>query len=160
MAAVSELRVHKTKTEAEITLAGGSIRSGWFFLAESPMSPTGHERIIDVLNGASGFVPFAAEREGEFETTLVNAAHVVTAWPKGALGRTQDPGYAVSTPRLVSLLLSTGERVTGCVQVAHPPGRDRISDYTRVPEQFRYVEMRDRVIIVNMAHVVELSEVE
>jgi hypothetical protein len=158
--AASERRVHKTKTEADIVLSNGARRTGWFFLAESALSHTGHERLIDLLNTGGGFVPFAEQHDEAFETTLINTAHVVTITPKGALGLAQDAGYAVSTPRLITLLLSTGDRVTGCVQVVHPHGRDRVSDYTRAPERFRYVETTERVLIVNMAHILELSELE
>ena len=54
-----------------------------------------------------------------------------------------DPGYSVATERAVRMLLSNGERVEGQVRVYRPSGRDRLSDYARAPEVFRYVETAD-----------------
>jgi hypothetical protein len=70
-----------------------------------------------------------------------------------------DPGYAVAATRSVSLLLSNGTRVTGIVKVYSPQGRDRLSDYARGGETFRYLEAPGKTFIVNFAHVLELSEV-
>ena len=61
--------------------------------------------------------------------------------------------------RVVSILLSNGQRVDGAVRVYRPEGRDRLSDWTRQPETFRYVETGDATFIVNAAHIVEVSEV-
>ena len=72
---------------------------------------------------------------------------------------TLDPGYGVATRRVVSVLLSNGERIIGAVRVYRPEGRDRLSDWTRQPETFRYIETGDATIVVNFAHIVEVSEV-
>ena len=40
-----------------------------------------------------------------------------------------------------------------------PEGRDRLSDWARDPEIFRYVETDETTLIVNMAHVIEVNEV-
>ena len=45
------------------------------------------------------------------------------------------------------------------MRVYRPEGRDRLSDWTRQPETFRYVETDDTTVIVNVAHIVEVSEV-
>ena len=50
-------------------------------------------------------------------------------------------------------------RALGAVRVYQPEGRDRLSDWGRQPEIFRYVETADTTLIINMAHVVEVSEV-
>ena len=67
-----------------------------------------------------------------------------TRWPPGAT---------------VSLLLSNSQRVDGEVRVYRPEGRDRLSDWTRQPEVFRYVEAKDATYIVNAAHIVAVTEV-
>jgi hypothetical protein len=69
-----------------------------------------------------------------------------------------DPGYEVATHRYVGMLLSTGMRVKGKVAVYAAPGRDRLSDYARSPEAFRYVVTQKNTLIVNAAHIVELTE--
>jgi hypothetical protein len=52
----------------------------------------------------------------------------------------RDPGYGVATRRVVSVLLTNGERITGAVRVYRPGGHDRMSDWARQPETFRYIE--------------------
>jgi hypothetical protein len=71
----------------------------------------------------------------------------------------RDPGYDVATERSVSVLLSNGARVAGSVRVYRPAGRDRLSDWARHADTFRYIEMGDTTLLVNIAHVIEVSEV-
>jgi len=59
----------------------------------------------------------------------------------------------------VSILLSNGRRLDAFVRVARPVGRDRLSDWTRSPEVFRYVESGTSVLIVNAEHIVAFIEV-
>ena len=58
------------------------------------------------------------------------------------------------------MLLSTGHRVTGRVSVYLPEGHDRLSDYARSLEMFRYIETDAHTVIVNTAHLVELREIK
>ena len=44
------------------------------------------------------------------------------------------------------------------VAVYAPQGRDRLSDYARAPEAFRYVVTQKNTLIINAAHIVELTE--
>jgi hypothetical protein len=69
-----------------------------------------------------------------------------------------EPGYNVATEREVRMLLSNGRTVDGRVRVYRPAGRDRLSDYARTAELFRYVETSAATVIVNMIHIVELRE--
>ena len=71
-----------------------------------------------------------------------------------------DAGYDVATRRHVKILLTNGESITGDVVVFRPYGHDRLSDYAQVHEQFRYVELADRMLLVNSAHIVALTEVQ
>ncbi|MEO8677517.1 MAG: hypothetical protein ABI665_00630 [Vicinamibacterales bacterium] len=70
-----------------------------------------------------------------------------------------DAAYDVATRRHVSLLLTNGERVSGIVSVNRPPGRDRLSDFARLEERFRYLELPDRTMLINSQHIVAMSEV-
>ena len=71
-----------------------------------------------------------------------------------------EPGYDVAPRHHVKLLLTTGESITGHVVVFLPPGHERLSDYARMDERFRYVELPDRTLLVNSAHIVALTEVD
>lgn len=152
----SEFRIEKKRADAELTLTTGATVKGCFFLWGSSHSHGGPERVGDLLNEQSGFFPFELENG---ETALYNRAQIVVVrLPPHANEVQLVPGYEVATRRLISLLLSTGDRIAGTVSVHRPAGRDRLSDYARSDEMFRYVETADHTLIVNSAHMVELRE--
>jgi hypothetical protein len=156
--ATSEFRIEKRRTQALIRLSNGDLAQGCFFVAGGSARHDGPERVWDLLNSETGFFPFELQDTTGPRTVLYNRSHVVTV----ALSdneASREPGYAVATRRLVRVRLSTGERVTGAVRVYRPEGRDRLSDWSRQPETFRYVETDNLTLIVNTAHIVEVTEV-
>jgi hypothetical protein len=153
----SEFRVEKRREAAEVTLVSGTTVSGVFFLASFSQLHSGPERVGDVLNLEPGFFPF----ECGGELSLINRAHVLkVALPPQMIESQLDAGYDVATRRHIKVLLTTGEAITGHVVVFLPPGRDRLSDYAQIEEPFRYVELADRTLLINSAHIVALTEVE
>jgi hypothetical protein len=153
---MSEFRVEKRRETADVTLVTGATVSGVFFLAGSSQLHTGPERIGDIMNFEPGFFPF----ESGGETSLINRAHVLkVVLPTLMIEAQLDAGYDVATRRHVKILLTTGETITGHIVVYRPPGRDRLSDYAQIDEHFRYVELADRTVLVNSAHIVALTEV-
>jgi len=159
MAPMSEFRVQKRREAAELTLTTGAMMAGFFFLSGASAAHAGPERVGDLLNHEPGFFPFEA---GTGETALVNRAHVLkVTLPAPVIEAQLDAGYDVATRRVVTMLLTSGESLTGTVMVYSPPGRDRLSDYCAdVAERFRYLEQPDRTLLINAAHIVALSEVE
>ena len=156
---MSDLRVEKRRAAAELTLSSGRRVRGAFFLAGSSATHAGPERIADLLNGETGFFPFALEGSGQLDTALYNRAQVVSVKLVGSTEEaTLDPGYELATERQVAMLLSNGDTITGAVRVYRPAGRDRLSDYARAGDAFRYVESAEATFIVNMSHIVELRE--
>ena len=154
----SEFRFEKRRTDAVLTLSGGGTVRGCFFVSFGSARHTGPERVGDLLNSEPGFFPFEVHDEQGPRTSLYHRTHVVSvslADNEASL----DPGYDVATRRIVSILLSTGERVDGTIRVYRPEGRDRLSDWARQADVFRYVEARDRTLVVNAAHIVEVIEV-
>ena len=157
---MSQFRVEKRRAEAEIILATGATLRGAFFLAGSSAKHVGPERIGDLLNGEQGFFPFDTGR-ADPDMLLVNRAHVVLVRLLDRVDEPQhDPGYALATARNVAMLLTNGTSLTGTVRVYRPQGLDRLSDYARVSEPFRYVENPEGTYIVNSAHIVNLSEMD
>ena len=153
---MSEFRFEKQRVSATLTLAPGTSVSGSFFVAGQTSTHEGAERIGDLLNTQAGFFPFEL-RDGT--TVLYNRSHLVAvALEPGISEAERDPGYDVATHRNVGMLLSTGMRVKGRVAVYAPQGRDRLSDYARAPEAFRYVVTQKNTLIINAAHIVELTE--
>jgi hypothetical protein len=151
-------RFEKRRIDAMVTLSSGASTRGCFFTAGDSLRHDGPERVSDLLNGETGFVPFEIHHEDGTRTVLYNRAHVVLV----ALDENEaslEPGYSVATRRFVSILLSNGQRVVGAVRVYRPEGRDRLSDWARQPETFRYLETSDMALLINVAHIVDLSEV-
>jgi hypothetical protein len=155
---VSEYRIEKTRSHATITLATGDTVLGCFFVSNSSPHSSGAERIGELLNAESGFFPFEVHDVGAPRSVLFNRTQVVTITLAENEAR-RDPGYDVAIRRVVGLRLSNGRRVVGTVSVYRPEGHNRLSDWARHPEQFRYVENDQTTLIVNVAHVIEVSEV-
>jgi len=154
----SKFRIEKTRAKAELMLATGATVRGWFFLWPSSQSHHGPDRIGDLLNEQTGFFPFGLE---DGHTALYNRAHIVQVRLPDDTAETQmEPGYEVATRHVVSMLLSTGHRITGTVSVFLPEGHDRLSDYARGERIFRYVETKEHTLIVNSVHMVELKEIK
>jgi hypothetical protein len=154
----SKFRIEKTRAPAELLLGTGATVRGCFFLWSSSHAYAAPYRIGDQLNEQSGFFPFQLENG---DTALYNRAHVVQVrLPPGALESQIEPGYEVATRHVVTMLLSTGQRITGTVLVYLPEGHDRLSDYARGNRLFRYIETDTHTLIVNSAHLVELREIK
>lgn len=145
----SAYRFEKRRVEATISLVGGDSVRGSFFVAA--------ERVGDLLNQESGFFPFEIQTAGGSRTVLYNRANLMTA----ALSENEaarDPGYTVARRSDVWILLADGRRIRGVVRVYRPEGHDRLSDWARQPEKFRYVDTDEGTLVVNVAHIVAVTE--
>ena len=153
---MSEFRFEKQRVSATLTLAPGTSVSGSFFVAGQTLNHEGSELSGDLLNCQAGFFPVEL---GDGTTVLYNRMHLVAvALEPGVSEAERDPGYDVATQRHVGMLLSTGMRIKGRVAVYAAPGRDRLSDYARSTQAFRYVVTQKNTLIINAAHIVELTE--
>jgi len=153
----SEYRVEKSRIPASITLSTGDNVEGSFFVAGASAHGSIPERVAEILNAESGFFPFEVGDAPATRTVLYNRTQILTVSLTDGEAR-RDPGYDVASPREVSLHLSDGRRLSGSVRIHRPEGRDRLSDWARHPDRFRYLEVGDTTVIVNVAHVIELSE--
>jgi hypothetical protein len=156
---VSEFRIEKRRAEATLTLTTGKTVTGCFFLSTTSASHAGPERVGELLNGEAGFFPFELHCDKAPYAVLYNRRHVVqVTLLRDTVEPQLAPGYNLATERPVRVVLSNGHAVTGRVRVYRPQGRDRLSDYAREPELFRYIETADGTVIVNADHIVELRE--
>jgi hypothetical protein len=157
---VSEFRIEKRRAEAALTLTTGPVVRGCFFLSGSNPTHSGPERVADLLNAEAGFFPFELNGDSNPYTVLFNRSQVVlvTLLEEDTIEARLDPGYGIATVREIRVLLSTGGEVQGHVRVYRPSGRDRLSDYARAPETFRYIETDEATVIVNSGHIVEIRE--
>ena len=156
----SEFRVEKSRAEATLTLSNGATVRGCFFVAGGSRTHDGRERVGDVLNGETGFVPFevAGPHGSRSSTMLFNRDHIVMVQLAGGNEAHAEPGYDIATTRIVTMLLSNGARLHGTVRVYRPKGSDRLSDFTRTGEAFRYLEAKSATYLINVRHLLELSE--
>jgi len=156
---VSEFRIEKRRAEAELTLTMGAAIKGCFFLSGLRATFAGPERIADLLNSSGGFFPFEVHDDSSPHTVICNRSQLVLVTLLDTPIEAQaDPGYSVAKEREIRIVLSTGRIVDGRVRIYRPSGRDRLSDYAREPETFRYIETGDGTVIVNSAHIVEMRE--
>jgi hypothetical protein len=156
---VSEFRIEKRRAEAELTLTKGVAIKGCFFLSGLRATFAGPERIADLLNAENGFFPFEVHSDASPHTVICNRSQIVLVTLLDVPIEAQaDLGYSVAKEREVRIVLSTGRIVDGRVRIYRPSGRDRLSDYAREPETFRYIETADGTVIVNSAHIVEMRE--
>lgn len=153
---MSEFRVEKRREAADVTLVTGATLAGDFFLADSSPGHAGPERVGELLNHENGFFPF----ESGGRTSMINRANVVKVSLSRQLIEPQlNAGYEVAPRQHVKVLLTTSEEITGDVVVFQPDGHHRLSDYAHVPESFRYLELDDRTLLINSAHIVAMTEV-
>jgi hypothetical protein len=145
----SAFRFEKRRVEAVVTLTGGDTVHGSFFVAG--------ERVGELLNQEGGFFPFEVQSTDGIQTVLYNRAHVITVLVSESEAA-RDPAYAVAKRRDIWMTLSDGRRIRGVVRVYRPEGRDRLSDWARQPETFRYVDTDEGAILVNASHLVAVTE--
>lgn len=156
---MSDLRIDKRRVTATLDLTGGERLIGSLFLAEQAEHHAGPERLLDVLNGPPGFLPFeSVSGPGVRQTVLVNRANIVVVHTDSALDDlTEDQAYQVAVQKSVLLQFSNGDELRGVLRVQRPVGRDRLSDAVRDDAGFRYLEGAGGVLAVNLAHVVRIT---
>lgn len=153
-----DLRVEKERSRVTLTLSNGASVQGAAFVAAGCASHQGPERIKDLLNADGGFFPFEVDDAGDRQVALYHREHVMLVSLPNHDEPRQDPGYDVAVTRRVSVLLADGRRLAGRVRVYLPHGRDRLSDYARGNEPFRYLEGAEGTYIINSRYIVELRE--
>jgi hypothetical protein len=154
--ASSEYRIEKSHAQATLLLSTGEVVRGHFFLGVGP-GGEGLELVGQLLNSATSFALFEQMDSGVARTVLYNLTHVVLVTLAGNEAR-REPGYEVARRHVVSLLLSTSQRIVGVVHASLPSGHDRVSDWARDGAIFRYVETDDATVIVNVQHVIAITE--
>jgi hypothetical protein len=150
--------VEKSRAEATLTLSNGMSMRGCFFVSGNSRTHAGPEGVKDVLNSETGFVPFEVSRADGRATLLLHRDHIVFLELADKTEVRRDPGYEVATERIALMLFSNGTRLRGAVRVFRPKGRDRMSDFARAEETFRYLEAERATYVINVRHVLELAE--
>ncbi len=161
MTDITVFRIQKREARATLTLAGGRTVRGAFFLSETAADHAGPERIDEVLNAATRFVPFHVDADtGRASVILLNRAQIVTVGlPPTEAELVHDSSYELARREPARLVLSNGERVTGEMHIAALSGHARLSDFANL-HTFLHVEKPHQTVLVNFDHVVELEPLE
>src|SRR5690349_7734777 len=124
---MSDLAVPKRRVPVSVTLSGGLTRQVAVFLAEAVPGHAGSERLSDLLNGASDFIP-ALEPDTR-TMTFLNRTSVVIAEAAADAERTGADDLTIPTEHDVELMLDDGRVLRGLVTYVLPPDRARLADY-------------------------------
>jgi hypothetical protein len=160
---MSQFYTETSRVPATLTLASGDSLTGSFFVATASRTHSGPMRVKDLLNLEPGFFPFEVAEGTGTSTHLFNRQHLVAATLSSAEEPRADAGYDVAVSRRVSVRLSTGAAVVGHIRIYQRPGHERTSDYVRErasEETFRYLERESDTLIVNMSHVLQISDID
>jgi hypothetical protein len=153
----SHFRIEKDREPAELAWASGRRARGNFFVAGAAARHSGRELVIDLLNSQPGFVPFEIDDETGTAVRLYNPQHILfVKLARHDIDPESEPAYEAASHKAALVVFADGTRVEGTVYVFRPAGRDRLSDYTRSGEQYRYLRTSDALLIVNFAQVAEI----
>lgn len=135
----------------ELLLAGGTTRNVVVFLSEFAARHSGAERLSDLLNGDSEFLP-AIEAFTD-AVLFLNSTSVAVARVAASV-ETDDVGqHTTPTEHEVEITLVGGGRLRGRVAYVMPPDRSRLTDYLNSEQRFIKLIEQDGVALVNKQHV-------
>jgi hypothetical protein len=160
---MSQFHTETARVPGTLTLTNGTSVTGAFFVASASPTHPGPMRVKDLLNLERAFFPFEVVEAAGTRTHLFNRAHVVSVTLATDGEPRVEAGYDVAPSRRVALRLSAGPDVHGAIRIYQRPGHERTSDYARdriTEETFRYLERESDTLIVNMAHVLQISEID
>ena len=102
-------------------------------------------------------MPFQLDTEGgQPRLVLFNRTQIVLLRiPETEVALAHDLSYSIARSEPASLLISSGDRMTGEIHVVGISGHARLSDFTNL-RAFIYFEKPDQTVIVSLDHVIEL----
>lgn len=145
------LRVPKHRTPVELTLSGGSTRSVLVFLAESAARHSGPERLSDLLEGESEFIP-AVEASTD-AVIVLNCTSVVVARVASSVEGDAAAEGTTPTEHEVEITLVGGAKLRGFVSYVMPPDRSRLTDFLNAEPRFIKLIEPEAIALVNKQHV-------
>ena len=148
---LEELRVPKRRVLAQIVLPGGETREVFVFLAEATPEHNGGERLSDLLNSGTKFLP-AMDATTE-AMLLVNAASIAVARVHAAHEPRGEDQLNILTEYEVEVRLVDGQQLEGLITYVMPEGRARLTDYFNQAQPFLRLVQGGRVALVNKLHV-------
>lgn len=155
---MSDFRVPKRRVAMVATLAGGLRRDVTVFLAEAAHGHAGGERLSELLNGPSDFLP--ALEAGTRAMTFLNRDAVMIAEASAEAERTGADELTIPTEHAVELTLTDGRALRGHVSFVLPPDRSRLADFLNDGKLFLPIHTESRVLLVHKRHVTRVVVLE
>lgn len=148
---MQELRVPKHRIPVELTLVGGTTRNVLVFLAEFAARHSGPERLSDLLDGESEFIPSVeASTDAVF---FLNRASVAVARMASSVEADDEGQHTIRTEHDVEITLVGGAKLRGLVAYVMPPERSRLTDYLNSEPRFIELIEQEGVALVNKQHI-------
>ena len=161
MTDITVFRIRKREARVTLTLVNGRTARGAFFLSETAADHAGPERIDELLNAATRFVPFHVDADtGRASVILLNRTQILmVSLPPSEADLVHDSSYEIARREPARLVLSNGERLVGEVHIAGLSDHARLSDVVNL-HMFLHVERPNQTVLVNVDHVVELEPLQ
>lgn len=154
---MDELRIPKRRTAVEFRLlAREEPLKLDVFLGEQASEHLGPERLSDLLNGPSDFVP--ALDPATNRMLFLQRANIAVA----RVSIDEEPGdeaseHTIPTEHHVVFELVDRSRITGLVSYVLPPDRSRLNDYLNIAPPFIRVLGTEDVALINKRHLVQVE---
>lgn len=127
------------------------MRRVYVFLAEPVPEYSGGERLSDLLNGNTLFIPALDEKTEAM--TFVHTTSIALAWVDAAHEVRDEDQLTILTEHDVEVRMVDGQRLQGLITYVQPEDRSRLNDYLNDAPPFIRLIQGDRVALVNKRHV-------
>jgi len=151
---VDDLRVPKRRVPVEVVLPGGTARRVSVFLAEAAQGHEGPERLSDLLNGTSSFLPVV---DGSGGVAFLHRVSIAIARVAPEVEPDAGGGFTIPTEHEVEVTLTDGARLSGLVSYVLPQESARLVDFLNGCEPFFRLLEREAVALVGRAHVAQVA---
>jgi hypothetical protein len=136
---------------AQLVLPGGEAREVAVFLAEPMPGSTDGERLSDLLNAKTTFIP--AQDVATETMTFVNSVTIAVARVDARHELRDVDRLTMRTEQAVEIHLEDGQRLKGLFAYVQPEGRSRLTDYLNDAPPFLRLLQGDMVALINKRHV-------
>jgi hypothetical protein len=152
---MDELRVPKRRASVELSLVGGQARKVHVFLTDFAAGHSGAERLSDLLNGNTEFIPAVDDATGA--VFVFNRTGVTVARAALDVEHEDVDEHSMATEHEVEVTLNTGQRLRGRVAYTMPSDRSRLTDHLNDAPRFIRLFQDTSVALINKSHVTHVE---
>ena len=148
--------IEKLRVNVRISRGGQPPVDGRLSLAPHSALHAGPETLLELLDPATGFLPF--ERAADDAIVLLSRGDIewVMAGPAVEAGLVRPLVYRFTREERVRVHLRSGEEIGGLIQMELPEDLNRVSDYLNGPERYFPLATRRGTYLVHKASVREI----